>query len=84
VKGLADLASKLSPPGAVKIEPDGSIYAFPQMTLSTHEEMMAVLRRIIDELPEEKPPSEDDVRQVKEAYRSRQSLVPAQFPKTYG
>lgn len=75
VKGLAHLASKLSPPGSLQIRVNGSKSAtFPDNPV-THDDMISVLKNIIAELPEEQPPSEDDVQTARERYRSTQSLV---------
>ncbi|KIK33372.1 hypothetical protein CY34DRAFT_813668 [Suillus luteus UH-Slu-Lm8-n1] len=75
VKGLAHLASKLSPPGSLQIRANGSKSAtFPDNPV-THDDMISVLKNIIAELPEEQPPSEDDVQKARERYRSTQSLV---------
>ncbi|KAG2092922.1 uncharacterized protein F5147DRAFT_657536 [Suillus discolor] len=61
VNGLANLASKLSPPGSLKIKPNGSKSAtFPENPV-THDDMILVLKDIVAELPVEQPPSEDDV-----------------------
>lgn len=83
VKGLANLASKLSPPGSLKIKPNGSKSAtFPENPV-THDDMILVLKDIVAELPVEKPPSEDDVRKARERYRSIQSSVSYRAPNIY-
>ncbi|OJA16949.1 hypothetical protein AZE42_11084 [Rhizopogon vesiculosus] len=84
VSGLADLASKLSPPGSIKTRPVGnkprSLADKPVM----HDYMISVLDYIIAHLPVEEPPSEDVVRKAREAYRSGPSLRSTKFPKIYG
>ncbi|KAG2114610.1 uncharacterized protein F5147DRAFT_821871 [Suillus discolor] len=83
VKGLANLASKLSPPGSLKIKPNGSKSAtFPENPV-THDDMILVLKDIVAELPVEQPPSEDDVRKARERYRSIQSSVSYRAPNIY-
>jgi hypothetical protein len=83
VNGLAHLASKLSPRGSLKIKSDGSKSAtFPENPV-THDDMILVLENIIAELPEEQPPSEDDIRKARERYRSIQSPVSYRAPNIY-
>jgi hypothetical protein len=45
--------------------------------------MILVLENIIAELPEEQPPSEDDIRKARERYRSIQSPVSYRAPNIY-
>jgi len=84
VSGLADLASKLSPPGSIKTRPVGnksrSLADKPVM----HDYMISVLDYIITHLPVEEPPSEDVVQKAREAYRIGPSLRSTKFPKIYG
>ncbi|KAG2103023.1 hypothetical protein BD769DRAFT_170308 [Suillus cothurnatus] len=83
VNGLAHLASKLSPRGSLKIKSDGSKSAtFPENPV-THDDMILVLKNIIAELPEEQPPSEDDIRKARERYRSIQGPVSHRAPNIY-
>ncbi|KAG2086018.1 uncharacterized protein F5147DRAFT_792349 [Suillus discolor] len=80
---LANLASKLSPPGSLKIKPNGSKSAtFPENPV-THNDMILVLKDIVAELPVEQAPSEDDVRKARERYRSIQSSVSYRAPNIY-
>jgi len=74
VKGLAHLASKLSPPGSLKVDGSQKLSAsFPENPV-THDDMILVLENIIEELPVEQPPSEDVVRKARERYESKRSL----------
>ncbi|KAG2035319.1 hypothetical protein BDR03DRAFT_962753 [Suillus americanus] len=83
VNGLASLASKLSPPGSLKIKSDGGkSVTFPENPV-THDDMMLVLRNIIDDLPVEQPPSEDDIEKARERYRSIESSVSYRAPNIY-
>lgn len=83
VKGLAHLASKLSPPGSLQIRSNGSKSAtFPENPV-THDDMILVLKNIIAELPVEQPPSEDDVQKARDRYRSIQSSLSYRAPNIY-
>lgn len=86
VGGLGFLASLLSPPGSLKINPDGrNSPSFPENPV-THNDMICALEYIIASLPVEEPPLEDVVQKAREAYRRRQSLpslISAESPKIY-
>jgi hypothetical protein len=77
------LSSKLSPPGSLQVRANGSKSAtFPDNPV-THDDMISVLKNVIAELPEEQPPSEDDVQKARERYRSTQSLVSYRASNVY-
>ncbi|KAG1776009.1 hypothetical protein EV702DRAFT_360672 [Suillus placidus] len=82
VKGLAYLASKLSPPGSLQKSNGSKTATFPENPV-THDDMISVLENIVAELPVEQPPSEDDVRKARERYRSIQSSVSYKAPNIY-